>query len=69
MAFKQNYTGNKWKSYKTTKMQIFATLDKVSPNIGNIRGLNLVVVKQMTAQVTRLLLQQELLKIGHDLLY
>jgi hypothetical protein len=39
------------------------------PNTGNIRGLNLAAVKHTTVQVTRLLLQQELLMLGHDLLY
>jgi hypothetical protein len=29
------------KSYKTKKMQMFATLDKAKPDIGNIRGLKL----------------------------
>jgi hypothetical protein len=57
------------KSYKIMKMQMFATLDKVSPDTGNIRGLNLAAVKYTTVQVTRLPLQQELLMIGHDLLY
>jgi hypothetical protein len=38
------------------KMQRFATLDKASRDIGNIRGLNLAVVKHTTVQVTRLLL-------------
>jgi hypothetical protein len=38
------------------KMQVFAALDKTNPDTGNIRGLNLAVVKQTTLQVTRLLL-------------
>jgi hypothetical protein len=38
------------------KMQMFATLDKANPNIGNIRSLNLAAVKHTTIQVTRLLL-------------
>jgi hypothetical protein len=48
---------------------MFATLDKVNPDTGNIRGLNMAAVKKTTVQVTRLLLQQELLMIGYDLLY
>jgi hypothetical protein len=48
---------------------MFATLDKANPGKGNIRGLNWAAVKHTTVQVTRLLLQQELLMIGHDLLY
>jgi hypothetical protein len=59
---------NKQKSYKIKKRKMFATLDKAKPNIGNIRGLNLAAVKHRTVQVTRLPLQRELLKIGHDLL-
>jgi hypothetical protein len=51
------------------KMQLFATLDKANPDTGNIRGLNLAAVKNTTVQVSRLLLYQELLMIGHDLLY
>jgi hypothetical protein len=39
MAFEQNYAGNNQKSYKTIKMQMFATLDKAKSNTGNIRGL------------------------------
>jgi hypothetical protein len=41
---------------QTMKMQIFAALDKMNPDTGNIRGINLVVVKNTTVQVTRLLL-------------
>jgi hypothetical protein len=69
MIIQQNYAGKKQKSYKITKMQMFAILDKANPDTGNIRGLNLVAVKHTTVQVTRLLLKQELLMIGHDLLY
>jgi hypothetical protein len=64
MAFKlpytyeyiKNYAINKPKSYKIMKMQMFATLDKENPDTGNIKGLNLAVVKRTTFQVTRLLL-------------
>jgi hypothetical protein len=35
---------------------MFATLDKANPDTGNIGGLNLVAVKHMTVQTTRLLL-------------
>jgi hypothetical protein len=51
------------------KMQMFATLDKANRDTGNIGGLNLAAVNHMTVQVNTLLLQQELLIIGHDLLY
>jgi hypothetical protein len=37
-------------------MNMFATQDKVNPDIENVRGLNLVGVKLMTIQVTKLLL-------------
>jgi hypothetical protein len=36
------------------KVQMFATLDKASPDTGNIRGLNLAAVKHTTVEVTRL---------------
>jgi hypothetical protein len=51
------------------KMQIFATFDKANRDTGNIRGLNLAAVKHTTVQVSIQLLQQEILMIGHDLLY
>jgi hypothetical protein len=50
----QNYAGKKQKSYKSMKMQMFATLDKANRDTGNKRGL--VAVKHTTVQVTRLLL-------------
>jgi hypothetical protein len=43
-----NYEGNKQKSYNIVKMQIFATLDKASPDTENIRGLKLAAVNQQT---------------------
>jgi hypothetical protein len=52
-----------------TKMQLFATLDKANRDTGYIRGLTLAAVNHTTVQVNRLLLQQELLIIGQDLLY
>jgi hypothetical protein len=58
MAFKlphlRDYAGNKQKSYKTMKMQMFATLDKANPDTENTRGLNLAAVKHTTVQVNRL---------------
>jgi hypothetical protein len=56
MITQQNYIGNKQKSYKIMKMQMFATLDKANRDTGNKRGLNLAAVKHTTVQVTRLLL-------------
>jgi hypothetical protein len=38
------------------KMQMFATLDKVNSDTGNIKGLNLAAVNHMAVQVNRLLL-------------
>jgi hypothetical protein len=52
-----------------SKYTILATLDKANPDTENIRGLNLAAVKHTTVQVTRLLFEQELLIIGHFLLY
>jgi hypothetical protein len=38
------------------RMNIFAVYDKVKPDIENISGLNLAVVKLTTVQVNKLLL-------------
>jgi hypothetical protein len=40
MIIKQNFAGNKHKSYQIMKMQMFATLDKANPDTEIIRGLN-----------------------------
>jgi hypothetical protein len=56
-----NHAGNKQKSSKIMKMQLFATLDKAKPDTENIRGLNLAAVMCMTVQVTRLSLWCKLL--------
>jgi hypothetical protein len=48
---------------------MFAILDKVKPDTENIRDLNLAVVRHVTVQVTKLVLQPELHLIGHNLLY
>jgi hypothetical protein len=42
---------------------------KANPDIENLRGLNLVVLKRTTVQVFRLLLQCKLQMMKHDLLY
>jgi hypothetical protein len=42
---------------------------KAKPETENIRGLDLAAVKQTTDQATRLPLQRELLRLGHDMLY
>jgi hypothetical protein len=48
-----NCAGNKHRSYKITKMQMFATSEKEKPDTENIRGLNLAAAKRTTVQVTR----------------
>jgi hypothetical protein len=45
-------------------MNMFAVSDKVKPDIQNIRGLKLEVVKLTTVQVTRQPLQHKICKIG-----
>jgi hypothetical protein len=50
MIIYENYAGNKQKSYKLMKTQMFATLDEANRDIGNIRGLNLTV--QVTKSAT-----------------
>jgi hypothetical protein len=42
---------------------------KAKPDTENIRDLNLAVVRRMTVQVIKLVLQSELLLIGHNQLY
>jgi hypothetical protein len=42
------------KSYKIMRMNMFEVWDKAKPDIENIRGLNLAVVKLTTVQVTKL---------------
>jgi hypothetical protein len=41
-------------SYKIIRMNMFAVQDKAKPDIENISGLNLAVVKLTTVQVTKL---------------
>jgi hypothetical protein len=48
---------------------MFAILDKTKHDTENIRHLNLTVVRHMTVQVIKLVLQPELPLIGHNLLY
>jgi hypothetical protein len=48
---------------------MFAILDKAKPDTENIRDLNLAVVRHMTTQMIKLVLQPELPSIGHNLLY
>jgi hypothetical protein len=48
---------------------MFAVLDKAKPNTEHVRDLNLAVVRHMTVQVIKLVLQPELPLIGHNLLY
>jgi hypothetical protein len=48
----RNCAGNKQRPYKITKMQMFTTSEEETPDIENIRGLNLASVKRTTVQVT-----------------
>jgi hypothetical protein len=41
-------------SYKIMRMNTFSVEDKVKPDIENIRGLNLAVVKLTTVQAIKL---------------
>jgi hypothetical protein len=50
--------------YKIMRMNMFAASDKAKPDVENIRGLNLVVVKLTTVQVTKYLLLHKISKIG-----
>jgi hypothetical protein len=54
VIIQQNCAGNKQKSYKIMRMNMFAAKDKAKPDIENIRGLNLAVVKLMTVHATKL---------------
>jgi hypothetical protein len=49
-----NYAASKQKSYKIMKTKMFAILDKVKPDTGNKKGLNLAAVMFATVQVSRL---------------
>jgi hypothetical protein len=50
----ENYSGDKQKSYKNMRMNIFEVLYNVKQDIENIIGLTLSVVKPKTVQVTNL---------------
>jgi hypothetical protein len=58
LLYVYNYTTEfackKQKSYKITRMNMFAVWVKSKPDIENIRCLNLAVAKLMTGQITRL---------------
>jgi hypothetical protein len=56
-----NHAGSKQKSYKITKMKMFAVLDKAKLDTGNTRGLILAAVMFTTVQLSRLPLYRELL--------
>jgi hypothetical protein len=45
--------GNKQRSYKIMKMQIFSTSEMVKLDLENTRDLSLAAVKRTTVQVTR----------------
>jgi hypothetical protein len=46
------------------RMNTFAVQDKMKPDIENIRGLNLAVVKFTTVEMTKLPLQHKIRKTG-----
>jgi hypothetical protein len=48
-----NYAGNKHRSFKIMKIYIFEILNKAMPDIENIRGLNLAVLRRMADQMTK----------------
>jgi hypothetical protein len=48
---------------------MLAILEKANPDTENIRDVSLAVVRHVTAQVIKLVLQPELPLIGHNLLY
>jgi hypothetical protein len=54
MASLQDCSDGKRKSYKITKMQMFATSDKVKPYTKSTNGLNLAAVRLTTVQMTKL---------------
>jgi hypothetical protein len=45
---------------------MFAILDKAKPDTENIRDLNLAVVRYITVQVIKLVLQPEIPSIGYE---
>jgi hypothetical protein len=51
------------------RIYMSAILDKAKPDTENIRDLNLAVVSCMTVQEIELVLQPEILFIGHNLVY
>jgi hypothetical protein len=50
----RNYAGDRQKPYRMMRINMFVVWDKENPDIENITGLNLAVVKLTTVQVTRL---------------
>jgi hypothetical protein len=51
-------------SCRIMTMNMFAVYGKVKPDTENVRGLNLVLVKLTTVQVTKLPLYHKMCKIG-----
>jgi hypothetical protein len=51
---RQNCAGNKQKSYRVMRMNMFEVYRKAEPDIENIMGLNLAVVKLTTVLETKL---------------
>jgi hypothetical protein len=61
MITQENHAGSKQKPNKIMKTKMFVIFDKVKPDTGNTKGLNLVAVMLMTVQVSRLPLWRHLL--------
>jgi hypothetical protein len=61
----QSMQATKHISFKNMTIYMTTILDKEKPDKENIRSLNLAVVRPTTIQVNKLLLQPELLFIGH----
>jgi hypothetical protein len=54
MNLSQNYAGSRQNSSKITKMQMFATQDKVKSCTEGTQGLNVVAVRLTAVQMTKL---------------
>jgi hypothetical protein len=55
----EDYASNKPKSFNITRIYMFAILGKEKPDIENIRGLKLAVVRHMIIYVIKFVMQPE----------
>jgi len=58
MILSRSNPGSKKSSSEITRMKIFATKDKAKPQQGECKGLNLVAVRLVEFQLTRLSVRQ-----------